>query len=234
MSTDEFEQDKDSTPTTYYVFTLIHFIGGSVMTFFSILFFFAYFSSKKRKIKEDVLICERSLMMFVIVGFYVFKIIVSFFESDSRNTPMMKISCLLFNYCLFALTLVRLCHSFENYLTFSRPNHFLNSLIYSYSSKPYYELFICALTGLYIAGTQIFESPKVKDKINFEDIEKNFNITFFIPFSYSWLAFYAPLIPTFIFGFLEKKRVNSLSFKSKEKLISVVNKELLITFIYYC
>ena len=130
------------------IHSIINFIFCLIFVVFSILFFSVYYSYKLHKSKIDVFICEKYFFIFITFFFFIIKTIIGFFESSKDNetsTLLFDIQNYLFNISLHSIFILQFFSSIENYLTFKRPNHMFNSIIYRYGYKIYYELILLIL-----------------------------------------------------------------------------------------
>ena len=211
------------------IHSIINFIFCLIFVVFSILFFSVYYSYKLHKSKIDVFICEKYFFIFITFFFFIIKTIIGFFESSKDNetsTLLFDIQNYLFNISLHSIFILQFFSSIENYLTFKRPNHMFNSIIYRYGYKIYYELILLILCLGYFLPDYL-----INDKVPIFFITNQINTPFFV-YNLCWANFIIFPFLSIIFLFLEKRTVRAFSFKSKDKLYSVINKDFLIVSLY--
>lgn len=167
--------------------------------------------------------------------FFIIKTIIGIFESSKdddtinelkTSTLLFDIQNYLFNISLYSIFVLQFFSSFENYLTFKRPNHMFNSIIYRYGYKLYYEFILLILSlGYFLPDYLIKNKSFIFLKTN------QINAPFFV-YNLCWPTFIIFPLLSIIFLFLEKRTIRAFSFKSKDKLCSVINKDFLISSLY--
>ena len=130
---------------------IISFIFGFFIFFLSTLIFNSYFYSyKKKKIKNDILITEKSASTLLCFIFYMIICLYNFLNENNGDytveNKLSKIQLIIFNIFISMFFSFRLFMSFEFYLTYKRPNYIFNSIIHNYKSYLRYEIILFIIT----------------------------------------------------------------------------------------
>ena len=209
---------------------IISFIFGFFIFFLSTLIFNSHFYSyKKKKIKNDILITEKSASTLLCFIFYMIICLYNFLNENNGDytveNKLSKIQLIIFNIFISMFFSFRLFMSFEFYLTYKRPNYIFNSIIYNYKSYLRYEIILFIIT-LSSNVFFLFSEDIYTEKKQYKDIP------FFLFDKYKWIIF---LLFSFISLSLYLKTMNlvrSLSFKTKNKFIKICKKNIFLSLIY--
>ena len=216
-----------------FVFSLIFFV-------LSFLFFCAYFSYKKTKSKEDVLICEKHFLYMVIYGFFLLKTVLGFFEvpsedkseeyvKDLTSTTLFTIQNYVFNVSILGIFILKFFSSIENYIMFKRPNHMFNSIIYKYATKPYYEIILLLLCSGYFLYDFLYEEEGKKRPFFLVGQE---NIPFFVN-NKLWMILGVFPFFSIIVSAIERRLFSHFSFKTKGKILTHISRSIFISFMFF-
>ena len=214
--------------------TLFNICVSIIILINSLFFLNSYISLyKNKKVKEDYLYVEKSLITFICYIFYMIICLFNILDENSGNSStsinLSLIQLHIFNLFIPAFYIIRLFMSLEFYLTFKRPNYIFNSIIYNYKSQFYYEIII-----ILISLTSYFFD------ITYYNNDKNIiignNLLYLNPFYifdfYKWSILTITSLMSFLLYLNTFKLVKPFIFKTQKKLISVCKKNIILSFLY--
>ena len=192
------------------------------------MFFNSYFFSyKKRKTKEDILILEKSIFTLIC---YIFYMIVCFYcilndgEVKIVKENFFKLQILIYNLFITGFILFRLFLSYEFYLTFKIPNYNFNSIIYNNKFQLRYEIIIIVICFiLNYSNITSFNNFKYSDKEN---------IPFYIFDSFKWFIFLIISFISLTYYLLTFNIILPIIFKTKFKLINICKKNIFLSLLH--
>ena len=203
----------------------------------SILFFNSYFSTyKKNKIKEDYLIVEKSLFTFFGFFFYIINCLYYILNDTTYNgndTNITKTLSLIqlhcFNIFIPTFFIIRLFMSLEFFLTFKRPNHIFNSIIYKYKNKFYYEIITLIISlGIYFIDLKYYSK-----NIDIIIGENNLYLSPFYLFDFfKWSILSIFSFISFSIYLNTFKLIKNFVFRTQKKLVLICKKNIFLSFLY--
>ena len=203
---------------------LIHSIISFILCLFIFIFsimFLRSFLYKKKKIKEDILIIEKSLCTFLCFMFYfIFLFYKSLNEKENNNLEkkLNKIQLNFFNIYIIKFFCFRLFISLEFYFLYKIPNHLFNSMIYNNKLNVWYEIILIILC--------IFSYIFVK-----KDYDSNY-IPFYLFDNYKWIFLLTVSFISLTLYLMTMNLIRTINFKSKIKFIKLCKKNILVSLFY--
>ena len=203
--------------------SFITFFISLMLIVLSSMFFNSYFFSyKKRKTKEDILIVEKSIFTLIC---YIFYMIVCLFcilddgQSKSVRENLFKLQILIYNIFITGFIIFRLFLSFEFYLTFKKPNYTFNSIIHNYKLQLWYEIILLVICFiLNYPNITLFNFKYLNDKI-----------PFYLFDLFKWFIFLIISFISLTFYLLTINIIQPIIFKTKHKLIKICKKNIFLS-----
>ena len=191
-----------------------------LLIFILSIMFFQSFLHKKKKIKEDILIIEKSIFTFLcffIYFIFVFYKLLNDEEDNNLEKKLDNIQLNIFNIYIIQFFCFRLFISLEYYLSYKIPNHLFNSIIYNYKLNLWYEiiLILCIFSYIFLE----------------KDYSSN-NIPFYLFDNYKWILFLMISFISLTLYLMTLNLIRTINFKSKIKLIKLCKKNILLSLIY--
>ena len=217
-------------------YSIFNCTSSTLILIISVFFFYAYFSSyKKKKIKKNYLIVEKSSFTFLGFLFYMINClyyILNYTNNNDNVSSEAKIISLIqlhcYNIFIPAFFIIRLFMSLEFFLTFKRPNHIFNSIIYNYKNKLYYEVIILIIS----LGTY-FIDLKYRNNIDIIIGENNLYLSPFYLFDfYKWSILSISSFISFSLYLNTFKLIKNFVFKTQNKLLIICKKNIFLSFLY--
>ena len=218
-------------------YSIFNFTSSFLILIMSILFFNSYFSTyKKKKIKEDYLIVEKTLFTFLGFFFYIINCLYYILNDTTYNENVGNITKTLsliqlhcFNIFIPAFFIIRLFMSLEFFLTFKRPNHIFNSIIYNYKNKFYYEIIILIISlGIYFIDLKYYSK-----NIDIIIGENNLYLSPFYLFDFfKWSILSIFSFISFSIYLNTFKLIKNFVFRTQKKLVLICKKNIFLSFLY--
>ena len=232
------------------IFTFINFILCIIISIPAIIILLTIIGKKPHKVKEDILFIEK---LFLKCGILLFYFILSLYEllnegendnellneGENDNEKLFKIKTICFNAYIVLLFINNFFLCLENYFTYNNPNHYFKSIFNKSNYNNTYESI--SILCSFIVCLPYFETDKNKNliiiinKSNNENDYKKLNEQSPFIISNIFILILVLVINTIILVlyFLLKFKIKKLIFKAREKFISILNEEIIVTFFYF-
>ena len=204
------------------------FVVGLVIIFFSLIMFSPVNKYKTLKTKEDQLFVQK--MIFILLMFIIDLIIslLCLLDLISFEGTVSLVEQYIFNFYIILFLFYNFFLSLELYRTYNNPIHLLSRIFKQFNHNYIYEFSIIIL-AIIVLILDIIDPFKDKDEINSETYESPFTI------NDKWKCGLIVLISlvSVIICLIIKSRIKKFAFRAQEKLISIINKRLLINFLLF-
>ena len=210
--------------------SLLDFLFGIILIFFTIIIFHPINKLKRYKVKEDQLFLQKTLITTIFFCLFLLLNLLSYFSDDLKKYTYIA-SNFVFNAFVMILIIYNLLISIELYYTFNNPAHYFNRLFRQYKHNYLQELFIIIVTIVTI-GLDFAICYKNLEKHSDEKID-DISLSFMVlndewkPFCIIILA----IINLIVYGKI-KSKVNKFYFTNQDKLVKVISRRSLNIYLY--
>lgn len=210
--------------------SLLDFLFGIILIFFTIIIFHPINKLKRYKVKEDQLFLQKTLITTIFFCLFLLLNILSFFSDDLKKYTYIA-SNFVFNAFVMILIIYNLLISIELYYTFNNPAHYFNRLFRQYKHNYLQELFIIIVTIVTI-GLDFAICYKNLEKHSDEKID-DISLSFMV-LNDEWKPFciiILSIINLIVYGKI-KSKVNKFYFTNQDKLVKVISRRSLNIYLY--
>ena len=210
--------------------SLLDFLFGIILIFFTIIIFHPINKLKRYKVKEDQLFLQKTLITTIFFCLFLLLNILSFFSDDLKKYTYIA-SNFVFNAFVMILIIYNLLISIELYYTFNNPAHYFNRLFRQYKHNYLQELFIIIVTIVTI-GLDFAICYKNLEKHSDEKTD-DISLSFMV-LNDEWKPFciiILSIINLIVYGKI-KSKVNKFYFTNQDKLVKVISRRSLNIYLY--
>ena len=210
--------------------SLLDFLFGIILIFFTIIIFHPINKLKKYKVKEDQLFLQKTLITTIFFCLFLLLNLLSYFSDDLKKYTYIA-SNFVFNAFVMILIIYNLLISIELYYTFNNPAHYFNRLFRQYKHNYLQELFIIIVTIVTI-GLDFAICYKNLEKHSDEKID-DISLSFMV-INDEWKPFciiILSIINLIVYGKI-KSKVNKFYFTNQDKLVKVISRRSLNIYLY--
>ena len=210
--------------------SLLDFLFGIILIFFTIIIFHPINKLKRYKVKEDQLFLQKTLITTIFFCLFLLLNLLSYFSDDLKKYTYIA-SNFVFNAFVMILIIYNLLISIELYYTFNNPAHYFNRLFRQYKHNYLQELFIIIVTIVTI-GLDFAICYKNLEKHSDEKID-DVSLSFMV-LNDEWKPFciiILSIINLIVYGKI-KSKVNKFYFTNQDKLVKVISRRSLNIYLY--
>ena len=210
--------------------SLLDFLFGIILIFFTIIIFHPINKLKRYKVKEDQLFLQKTLITTIFFCLFLLLNLLSYFSDDLKKYTYIA-SNFVFNAFVMILIIYNLLISIELYYTFNNPAHYFNRLFRQYKHNYLQELFIIIVTIVTI-GLDFAICYKNLEKHSDEKID-DISLSFMV-LNDEWKPFciiILSIINLIVYGKI-KSKVNKFYFTNQDKLVKVISRRSLNIYLY--
>ena len=210
--------------------SLLDFLFGIILIFFTIIIFHPINKLKRYKVKEDQLFLQKTLITTIFFCLFLLLNLLSYFSDDLKKYTYIA-SNFVFNAFVMILIIYNLLVSIELYYTFNNPAHYFNRLFRQYKHNYLQELFIIIVTIVTI-GLDFAICYKNLEKHSDEKID-DISLSFMV-LNDEWKPFciiILSIINLIVYGKI-KSKVNKFYFTNQDKLVKVISRRSLNIYLY--
>ena len=210
--------------------SLLDFLFGIILIFFTIIIFHPINKLKRYKVKEDQLFLQKTLITTIFFCLFLLLNLLSYFSDDLKKYTYIA-SNFVFNAFVMILIIYNLLISIELYYTFNNPAHYFNRLFRQYKHNYLQELFIIIVTIVTI-GLDFAICYKNLEKHSDEKID-DISLSFIV-LNDEWKPFciiILSIINLIVYGKI-KSKVNKFYFTNQDKLVKVISRRSLNIYLY--
>ena len=210
--------------------SLLDFLFGIILIFFTIIIFHPINKLKRYKVKEDQLFLQKTLITTIFFCLFLLLNLLSYFSDDLKKYTYIA-SNFVFNAFVMILIIYNLLISIELYYTFNNPAHYFNRLFRQYKHNYLQELFIIIVTIVTI-GLDFAICYKNLEKHSDEKID-DISLSFMV-LNDEWKPFciiILSIISLIVYGKI-KSKVNKFYFTNQDKLVKVISRRSLNIYLY--
>ena len=210
--------------------SLLDFLFGIILIFFTIIIFHPINKLKRYKVKEDQLFLQKTLITTIFFCVFLLLNLLSYFSDDLKKYTYIA-SNFVFNAFVMILIIYNLLISIELYYTFNNPAHYFNRLFRQYKHNYLQELFIIIVTIVTI-GLDFAICYKNLEKHSDEKID-DISLSFMV-LNDEWKPFciiILSIINLIVYGKI-KSKVNKFYFTNQDKLVKVISRRSLNIYLY--
>ena len=210
--------------------SLLDFLFGIILIFFTIIIFHPINKLKRYKVKEDQLFLQKTLITTLFFCLFLLLNLLSYFSDDLKKYTYIA-SNFVFNAFVMILIIYNLLISIELYYTFNNPAHYFNRLFRQYKHNYLQELFIIIVTIVTI-GLDFAICYKNLEKHSDEKID-DISLSFMV-LNDEWKPFciiILSIINLIVYGKI-KSKVNKFYFTNQDKLVKVISRRSLNIYLY--
>ena len=233
----------------------------------SILILSTIKGKKPYKVKEDILFIEKHIFNFLILSLYILLYLYELLKDEEEDEKkeekskdehiliyLCKIKIICFNIYIILHFSYNFFISIENYITYTHPNYYFNSLFNKRKNNILYEFLIIIFATIFSLLYLDINFNKdlniyFKININFDknilliilsndyDFDNNYkdineNNPFIILNALNLIYVLILNIITFFLYIVLKYKIKKIIFKTREKLFRIFTKKIILTFLY--